>query len=77
MDRKNIAATEKMAEVFNNVKGFEMAISNPATGKMLMRYNGVSFLVTIDAIYGNSSRGHEADSRPFEEIVEDNKYLLS
>lgn len=43
MDRRNIAITNKMTEILNNVKGFEAAMSNPKQGKMLVRHNGVTF----------------------------------
>lgn len=70
MDRRNVAITNKMTEVLNNVKGFEAAISNPSKGKMLVRHNGVSFYVTVEPVFNDNERGKEADSRTFEEIVE-------
>lgn len=75
MDRRNIAITNKMAEVLNNVKGFEAAMSNPKNGKILVRHNGVSFYVTVDPVFNDNIEGEKADSRPFEEIVNSHSWI--
>lgn len=47
MDDRNYEITNKLNDVLNNVKGFDVAMSNPRQGKMLVRYNGISFYITI------------------------------
>lgn len=54
MDRRNIAITNKMTEILNNVKGFEAAMSNPKQGKMLVRHNGVTFYVTVEPVFNDN-----------------------
>lgn len=43
MDDRNYDVTNKMTEVLNNVKGFDVAMSNPRQGKMLVCHNGINF----------------------------------
>ena len=55
-----------MNDVLNNLKGFDAATTNPREGKILVRYNGTTFCVTIepvlkvkDFMYGNEEKGIE------------------
>ncbi len=44
MDNRNYNITHKVFDVLNNIKGFDVAMGNPQNGKLIVRYNGVSFL---------------------------------
>lgn len=75
MDNRNIDITNKMNEVLNNLKGFDSATSNPMDGKMIVRYNGTTFYVTIEPIFNDNELGKEYDNKPFEEIVETHSWI--
>ena len=51
MDNRNYDVTNKIFEVLDNVKGFDVAMSNPRKGRIIARYNGISFCVTIEPIF--------------------------
>jgi len=76
MDERNYNVTNKVFEVLNNVKGFEVAMSNPRKGTIIVRYEGVSFCMNIEPIFNDNNEGKEADNRPFEEIVKEHKYMF-
>ncbi len=75
MDDRNYDITNKLTEVLNNVKGFDVAMSNPKSGKLLVRHNGTSFYVTIEPVFNDNAEGKEADSRPFDEIVKNHRWI--
>lgn len=75
MDDRNYDVTNKMTEILNNVKGFDVAMSNPRQGKMLVRHNGISFYVTIEPIFNDNEEGKKADNEPFEEVVKKHKWI--
>ena len=76
MDDRNYEITNKLNDVLNNVKGFDAAMSNPKLGKMLVRYNGITFYVTIEPVFNNNIEGRKADSKPFEEVVKTHDWML-
>ena len=76
MDNRNYEITNKLNDVLNNVKGFDAAMSNPKLGKMLVRYNGITFYVTIEPEFNNNTEGRKADSKPFEEVVKTHDWML-
>ena len=75
MDRRNIAITNKMTEILNNVKGFEAVMSNPKQGKMLVRHNGVTFYVTVEPVFNDNAEGNRAESKSFEDIVDSHSWI--
>lgn len=75
MDRRNIAITNKMTEILNNVKGFEAAMSNPKQGKMLVRHNDVTFYVTVEPVFNDNAEGNRAESKSFEDIVDSHSWI--
>lgn len=75
MDDRNYEITNKLNEVLNNVKGFGAVMSNPAQGKMLVRYNGISFYITIEPVFNDNTEGRKADSKPFEEVVKTHNWI--
>lgn len=78
MDKRNVDITAKAYEVLNNTKGFDVAIGNPEAGKMLARYNGINFRITVEPLFNDNEKGKEAESRPFIDIVKENaRYLNS
>ena len=76
MDNRNYEITNKLNDVLNNVKGFDAAMSNPRLGKMLVRYNGISFYITIEPVFNDNTEGRKADSKPFEEVVKTHDWML-
>lgn len=69
MDNRNYEITNRVNDVLNNVKEFDAAISNPRQDKMLVRYNGISFYITIEPVFNDNTEGKKADSKPFEAVV--------
>ena len=50
-------------------------MSNPREGKIITRYNGTTFYVTIDPIFNDTKEGNEADKKSFEEIVRNHRFI--
>lgn len=69
IDDRNYEITNKLNDVLNNVKGFDAAMSNPRQGKMLVRYNDISFYITIEPVFNDNTEGKKAGSKPFEAVV--------
>lgn len=76
MDRRNYDVIHKLFSVLNNVKGFEVAMGNPRTGKLILNYNGTNFTVELDPMFTDTAIGNAMDKRPFTEIVSHYEYLL-
>ena len=51
-------------------------MSNPRLGKMLVRYNGITFYITIEPVFNDNTEGRKADSKPFEEVVKTHDWML-
>ena len=75
MDNRNYDVTNKIFKVLDSVKGFDVAMSNPREGRIIARYNGVSFYVTIEPIFNDNADGREADNKPFEEVVKNHEWI--
>ena len=76
MDDRNYNITNKVFDVLNNVKGFDVAMSNPRNGTIIVRYNGVSFYMNIEPIFNDNNEGREANSKSFEEIVKTHSFVF-
>ena len=76
MDERKYNVTNKIFEVLNNVKGFDVAMTNPRKGKIIVRYEGVSFYMNIEPIFNDNDAGKEMDSKPFEYIAETHKWVF-
>ena len=76
MDDRNYNVTNKVFEVLNNVKGFDVAMSNPRKGKLIVRHKGVSFYMNIEPIFNDNDEGREADSKSFEEVVKTHEWVF-
>ena len=73
MDSRNYDVTNKIFDVLNNTKGFEVAMTKPASGRMLINYKGINFTLTLEPVYGiNETK----DSQPFDEVVEESSFFL-
>lgn len=75
-DKRNIEVTNRIFEILNSVKGFEAAVSNCRNGKILTRYNGVSFIIDISPIFNDNDRGKIEENKTFSEVVRNNSYML-
>lgn len=76
MDDRNYDITNKIFEVLNDIKGFEVSTSNPRNGIIIARYNGTSFYVNIEPIFNDNEEGRKADSKSFEELVKEHKWVF-
>lgn len=76
MDERNYKITNKVFEILNNVKGFDVAMSNPKNGKIIVRYEGVSFYMNIEPIFNDNDEGRDADNKPFEEIAKSHSWIF-
>lgn len=76
MDRRNCDVTQKIFYVLNDVKGFEVAMGNPRTGRLILNYNGTNFTVELDPMFTDTAIGNAMDKKPFTEIVSHYEYLL-
>ena len=50
-------------------------MSNPRKGRIIARYNGISFCVTIKPIFYDNAEGREADNKPFEEVIKTHEWI--
>lgn len=76
MDDRNYSVTNKVFEVLNNVKGFDVAMSNPRKGTIIVRHNDISFYMNIEPIFNDNDEGRKADSKSFEEIVKNHSWAF-
>lgn len=76
MDDRNYNVTNKIFEVLNNVKGFDVAMSNPRNGTIIVKHEGISFYIDIKPIFTDTAEGREADSKSFEEIVKTHEWVF-
>lgn len=76
MDNRNHDVTNKMFEVLNNVKGFDVASRNPKTGKLLIRHNNINFYVTIEPVYNDNEEGKKRETEPFDETVRSHSWIF-
>lgn len=76
MDNRNYNVTNKVFEVLNNVKGFDVAMSNPRAGVIIMKYEGVNFFVNIDPIFNDNEEGKIAEDTPFEDVVKFHSWVF-
>lgn len=77
MDDRNYNVTNKVFQVLNNVKGFDVAMSNPRKGKILVRHDGISYYMTIEPIFNDNEEGRKADSKSFKEIAKSHSWIFN
>lgn len=73
-DDRNYEVTNEIYQILDKFKGFEAAMSNPRIGRIIIRRNGVSFLIDISPIYRNDF--DETTIGSFQEICKDNNFLF-
>ena len=76
IDDRNYEVTCKVAEILNNIKGFDVALGAPRNGNIIIKYNNTNYLLNISPLYtedGDEKRQNVA----FEDICRENKYLLN
>lgn len=76
MDKRNYNVTNKVFEVLNDIKGFEVAMSNPSKGTIIAKYKGTSFYINIEPIFNDNDEGKEFENRSFEEIARDHNWVF-
>lgn len=68
-DTRNYDVTNKLFSVLNEIKGFDVAMSNPKNGKLIMKYNGTSFIVEVSPLFKDTTEGNAADHNPFVDVI--------
>lgn len=76
MDERNFNVTHKVVDVLNDIKGFDVAMENPRKGTIIAKYQGTSFYINIEPIFNDNDEGKEADTKPFEEIVRNHRWVF-
>ena len=72
MDNRNYDITNSINEILNHIKGFDnVALSNPRAGKLIIRYKGEDFILSIDPVYGDSKEVPEN----FGKTIEDYRFI--
>ena len=72
MDDRNYNITNRIYEILNQIKNFDnVAFSNPRVGKLIIRYRGEDFILSIDPVYGDSKEVPEN----FGKTIEDYKFI--
>lgn len=52
MDDRNYDVTNNIFEILNRIKNFDnVALSNPRAGKIILRYKGEDFILSINPVY--------------------------
>ena len=75
-DKRNYEVTNKIYDILDNIKGFDVATSKPKNGKIIMRYGGVNFYLTIEPMFNDNEAGKEEDSKPFDQIVQSHMWVF-
>ena len=72
MDDRNYDITNRINEILSQIKGFDnVALSNPRVGKIILRYRGEDFILSIEPVYGDSKDVPEN----FGKTIEDNEFI--
>lgn len=70
---KNFNITNRIFEVLNQIKEFEVAMSNPKHGIIICRYENIDFEINISTLY-TSEFATLKGKQDFSEIVKANNY---
>lgn len=73
---RNFDVTNKIFTVLNEVKGFDVAMSNPRAGKIIIKYGGTSFELSVSPIFRETPEGIQAESLPFDQIVSQHQWIF-
>lgn len=71
MSEKICGIMQSLFKILNLIKGYDVALSDPCKGKMIARFNGTSFIITVRPLYPNGQ-----DEPSFDEVVDKNSYIL-
>ena len=72
MDDRNYDITNKINEILYQIKGFDnVALSNPRVGKIILRYRGEDFILSINPAYEDSKDVPEN----FGKTIEDYEFI--
>ncbi len=72
MDDRNYDITNRINEILNQIKGFDnIALSNPRVGKLIIRYRGEDFILSINPAYEDSKDVPEN----FGKTIEDYEFI--
>ncbi len=74
-DNRNYGISNKIYEILNQIKGFDVAMGNPADGKILVKYDNIYFELSIKPCYSEED-DKEFKSRPFAEMVRANQFMF-
>ena len=68
MDDRNYETANTIFETLNARKGFEVVMSNPRSGRLIIKHNDTSFFLEITPIYEEKH-----DNKPFETVFAENE----
>lgn len=74
-DDRKYDITNKVYEVLDDIKGFEIARGEPRTGNMIVRYKDTNYLLNISPLFKEDYDKDYKDA-DFHEIVDKFSYLL-
>ena len=74
-DNRNVNITNKVFEVLNNTKNFEVALSNPQKGILIVNYQGTNFYLNIEPMFNDNPEGNAEDAKPFAEVVRNHTWV--
>lgn len=72
-DDRNYEVTNKTFEVLNNIKGFDVAISSPRNGKLVIKYKNTHFLMEINPIFNVEYE----PTQDFHEVIKELSFIFS
>ena len=75
IDDRNFVITNKLFQILDDIKGFDAAMSNPRTGKLIVQYKGINYFLTVEPIFNDNDAGRVAEAQPFEKIVREHSYI--
>ena len=76
MDKRNGEITNKIFEILNNIKGFDVAMANPNNGIIIAKYNNINYYISVDPIFNDNEEGDKANAEPFERIVKTHSHVF-
>lgn len=75
-DDRNYNITNKICSILNEVKGFEVASGNPRAGKMIVRYEGKTFYLSLEPVFNDNKEGKEEEKKSFEEVARSHQWIF-
>lgn len=72
-DDRNYEVTNAVYDTLNRTKGFDVGMSNPSKGRIIVRHNNTDYLLEVSPIYNDSEKGKQ----PFSDIMRENSFMFN